>query len=286
MPPLSTTHSQPPLGSFLLLLATVYLQLGLWCQWLPAGLTPVVFGVLLIASTLGMLLAYWSTPAGLFSLMPMRPVVGIRHPAWHLSLARLARQLKITPPQLHQATSPLAVAFALGGSIQRSAIVLEEEFVSALTQEEVDAILAHELCHIALGHTWRLTLLQGALIPLLFPLALILGGILELVSGRRAWFGSTAHKLLSGLPYLFFPLTSLLVMMLMRRWEFAADKAAAQLVGKENILATLRCLHGVFMPDANWNQLTAFEQRRFRRLFNYFSTHPSIPQRITTLWRN
>ena len=126
----------------------------------------------------------------------------------------------------------------------------------------------------------------AALLPLIFPLAFILGGLVEIFSGGRAWFGIRSRQLLSVLPYVVFPLTSLLVMMLMRQWEFAADKAAAQLVGKEKILATLRCLHGVFMPGANWNQLTAFDQQGFRRIYNFFSTHPSIPQRITALWRS
>lgn len=278
--------SQQPFGNFLMMLATLYVQLGLWCLLLPAGWGAVIFVVLVAMSLLGLALVYWSSPRRLLALLPMPPVVAIRNVAWQVSLARLAQRLHIATPQLDKATSPLAIAFALGGSRRRTTIVLEEEFMAALTQQEVDAILAHELCHIAQGHTWQLTLLQAAFLPLLLPISFIIGGSVEILSGGRAWFGMTSRKLLSGLPYVFFPLTSLLVIMLMRRWEYAADNAAAQLVGKENILATLRCLHGVFMPGANWNQLTAFDQHRLRRVCNFFSTHPSIPQRITALWRS
>lgn len=279
--------SRQPSGSFLLLLVPLYLQLGLWCLLLPARLSIAVFIVLVALSLLGMVLAYKSSPQTLLALMPVQqPVVAISATAWQQSLARLAQQLQIATPRLYKTVPSLAIAFALGGSRQRTTIVLDEEFMAALTQQEVDAILAHELCHIAQGHTWQLTLLQAALLPLLLPLAFIIGGSVDVLSGRRRWFGMTSRKLLSGLPYVFFPLTSLVVMRLMRRWEFAADKAAAHLVGKDKILATLRCLHGVFMPEANWNQLTAFDQKRFRRFYNFFSTHPSIPQRITALWRS
>jgi len=276
-------HPQSPLVGLLLLLGTLYLQLALWCQLLPHGMQVGVLSGLIIMSFIGLALVSGVAPGHLVRYLPLLPSGMPATSPYQQRLLTLCSRARLPVPQLQFTATAGSLAYAIGSTPQRSMIALEESFLNALSVDEVDAILAHELGHISLGHSAQLTLLHGAVLPLMLPLA----GLFAVVSGglRRRFAVPVLRGALLLLPYVFLPLTSLLVLFCMRRWEYAADRFAVELVGKSAVLATLRSLHGVFMPEASWSQLTAFNERGLHRLFKQFSTHPSIPQRITALWR-
>lgn len=268
-----------------LLLAISTVQLSLWCLLLPADSWQLVFFIFLSLGMLGMLIAWRISPAWLGRILPVSSNMISKSELYQQRTQQLARRSSLPVPEVHAVNQSGVLACAMGGARRRALIRLDADFLQAMTAEETDAILAHELGHIALGHTAQLTLLQSALLPVLLLPALLPGLIMCLLWWRHRSLVHDVRSALSVLPYVIFPLTSLLVMIMMRRWEYAADRFAARLVGKSAVLATLRCLHGVLMPEASWSQLTAFRQERLHWLYSRISTHPTIPQRITALWR-
>lgn len=265
-----------------LFMATVYLQMAIILQWLFPHVVGKAFLTAVLLTSFSMVVTWFMHPLQ-FSrwLMPWRMVKASEQ--YQVIAQALSRRARLTPPVLMGVSHSPALAYAIGAQPQRSLLGLDEAFLSAMKPQEVEAIIAHEMGHIVLGHTRQLTLLQGALVLLIVPLAALGAGVAGLLRGH--WARPVFFSLLSVLPYLLLPLTSLFVMLVMRRWEYAADRYAADLVGKPAVLATLRCLHGVFMPENSWNQVTAFDDRRMQRLLRPFTSHPSIPQRITALWR-
>lgn len=265
----------------LLLLSTVLMQLVVVSLWFVPQYTLVIIIMWLLLSILGMGVIWILDPCH-YSQWLTPWVTQTASERYQLIAQELRRFAQFTPVVMRVSHSP-ALAYAIGAQSKGAMIGLDETFLDAMKPQEVEAIIAHEMGHIALGHTQQLTLLQAALMPLLLPIAAV--GAIILGVGRRQQTRRVFFTFMSVSPHILLPLTSVTVMMLMRHWEYAADRYAANLVGKPTVLATLRCLHGVFMPEVSWNQVTAFDDRRLQRWLRPFTTHPSIPQRITALWR-
>ncbi|MBI3560224.1 MAG: M48 family metalloprotease [Gammaproteobacteria bacterium] len=271
----------PWLAPFALLLLSVYFQAGLWCLLLPLGWAFPVWGFVVLLSALGLVLGWKQAPHPYLHGVPTALLAEATPTLYQAQLKRLALQAKLPTPQVQTTVPPTAGLVMAIGTVRQAIIVVDAHFLAAFSEAEVSAILAHEVGHIALGHTTQLALLQTALLPLFSPLVLIITALIDVPRRRRMGVGTTASRVWQGLSYLVLPLTNLLVLVQMRRWEYAADRYAVGLVGKTAMLATLRCLHGIFMPEVSWGQISAFHAPWRQRI----STHPSLPQRIMALWR-
>jgi heat shock protein HtpX len=211
-------------------------------------------------------------------------------PAWLLHMAReLATRLNTAIPEVHTVTTAGLNAFAVDNLSRHGHILFHRQIFVSLTHDEVEAILAHELCHIAKGHAGVLTLMQGMMLPVALPLALISVGLASMFIGLRG-FSQNLLRLNSIYSLLLFPLTSLLLLLFSRAWEYQADSCAASLVGKQQYLQTLRCLHGSFFQHPNLlNQIgkapikVATKTQVQPKSQEGGFTHPSLAQRINAL---
>jgi len=201
-------------------------------------------------------------------------------PGWLMTLANSqAQRLALPVPQIHILRTAGLNAFALDDLTRHGHVLLHQQVLNSLTQEEIEAVLAHEMCHIANGHAGILSFMQGVMLPITLPLALLIILAYCLVSGFRRFKTNllTANSFLS---LICFPFTSIVLLLFSRQWEYQADASASQLVGKEQYLQALRCLHGSFFQHPN---LLGAMNGVTKNMQDGGMTHPSLAQRINAL---
>jgi len=202
-------------------------------------------------------------------------------PEWMTHLvAQLSNRLGINPPAVYALSTDGINAFALGDARTSGVVFYHGHMLAHLTQDEVESVLAHELAHLASGHAMLMTFLQGMIAPLIAPLAMCAGLFLSLlfgIRGLRQHFIQVYHLL----SILLFPVTTFLIALVMRQWEYAADAQAAQLVGKAKYIAALQCLHGSFFQHPDLLSLSAGKSPADTD--QWALSHPSLKQRIHAL---
>jgi heat shock protein HtpX len=259
-----------------LLLLTMWTQLA----WLLGLLSPepikhslLVTGGLL---TGGVLFCWLIRYTGLFVSNKR-----VSAPGWLRSITQqLAQRLTIAEPEVHILRTDGLNAFAIDNLTRRGHIMLHQQIISSLTHDEIEAIVAHEMCHIEKGHAGVLTFMQGVMLPISLPLSLLICIVFCLVTG----FDQFKPKLLqvnSFLSFALFPFTSVVLLLVSRGWEYEADACASSLVGKNQYLQVLRCLHGSFFQHPNF--LATIKKHGKTKTRDGGITHPSLTQRINAL---
>jgi len=202
---------------------------------------------------------------------------------------QLSMRANIVQPEICILNTVGINAFALDSIFGRGYVLLHSQIFSALTQDEVEAVLAHEISHIAKGHASILTFVQGMTAGITIPIAFLLAVIFWIFTGFTQ-FRNRLIQLNSLVLFLCFPFTSILVMFVTRQWEYEADHYAAGMIGKQQYLQVLRCLHGSFfqhpnflsrstwLPGNDTNLLLKWLKRPVSGL-----SHPSLAQRINAL---
>lgn len=201
-------------------------------------------------------------------------------PGWLTTLAQSqAQRLSIPVPQVHILRAAGLNAFAMDDLTRHGHVLVHQQALSSLTQEEIEAVLAHEMSHIANGDAGILSFMQGVMLPVTLPLALLISVAYCVVSG----FSQFKKNLLttnSFLSLICFPFTSVVLLLFSRQWEYQADAGASQLVGKERYLQALRCLHGSFFQPPN---LLGAMNSVPKNAQDGGLTHPSLARRINAL---
>lgn len=195
-------------------------------------------------------------------------------------ILQLSRGLKIKPPALYTLSTQGINAFALGDGRASGVVFVHGQMLAHLTQDEVESVLAHELAHLSSGHAMLMTFLQGMTAPLIAPIAAGAGFFMSLLFGIRG-FRQHFIQVYHMLNILLFPLTTVLIALVMRQWEFAADRRAARLVGKTKYIAALQCLHGSFFQHPDLLNLSAGKPGSDSE--QWALSHPSLKQRIHAL---
>ena len=239
------------------------------------------FPVLWLLVTAGCLLFF-----ALLSLLLLRVVcrslfVPVTVPPWmQLIVRQLSHRLGISQPGLYGLSTEGINAFALGDARKSGVVFFHVQMLAHLTQDEVESVLAHELVHLASGHAMLMTFLQGMTAPLIAPLAACTGLFMSLLFGVRG-FKQHFIQVYHMLSVLLFPVTTVLIALVMRQWEYAADAQAARLVGKTKYIAALQCLHGSFFQHPDLLNLTTGQPASNND--QWALSHPSLKQRIHAL---
>jgi heat shock protein HtpX len=178
-------------------------------------------------------------------------------------------------------------AFATGASKNNSLVAVSTGLLQSMTREEVKAVLAHEVAHIANGDMVTLTLIQGVVNTFVMFIARIVGWLVD--SALRKGSDQDSGP---GIAYtitvvicdiVFGILASVIVMYFSRQREFRADAGAASLLGSpQPMMAALRRLSGGEAGELPNNIATAGINGR-PGWMELFSSHPPIEQRIAAL---
>ena len=203
------------------------------------------------------------------------------------TVRRQAREAGIGMPEVGIYDSPDPNAFATGMSRNNALVAVSTGLMQNMGQGEVEAVLGHEVGHVANGDMVTLALIQGVVNTFVIFLARVIGHFVDRVvfkneqgHGPAFWITTIVAEILLAI------LASIIVMWFSRRREFRADEAGAKLAGRDKMIGALESLarasgRPVDMPD----QMAAFGIRGglptgLKRLF---MTHPPIEERIMAL---
>ena len=195
------------------------------------------------------------------------------------TVKRQAKKAGIGMPEVAIYDSPEINAFATGMSRNNALVAVSTGLLRSMTQDEAEAVLGHEVSHIANGDMITLTLIQGVLNTFVFFFARIAASAISRGSNNRFVYFMTvmAFQMVFGL------LASVIVMWFSRQREFRADSGGAALAGKQKMIAALQRLQSNQMESQLDGQLTAFGISGKRATSEMFMSHPPLEKRIAAL---
>ena len=217
----------------------------------------------------------------------------IEHPAtadeqWLVNAVRaLATQARIGMPEVGVFASPQPNAFATGARRDAALVAGSSGLLQNMSRGEVEAVLGHEITHIANGDMVTLTLIQGVVNTFVFFLSRVIGSIVDRSLSRdgegRGGIGYFVTVMV--MQMVLGILASMIVMWFSRRREFRADAGGASLAGRNNMIAALERLKIVAQGPALPAQLAAFGigGGGGSGLQKLFMSHPPLEDRIAAL---
>jgi len=201
------------------------------------------------------------------------------------AVKRLAEQARIGMPEVGIFDSEEMNAFATGARRNAALVAVSSGLLRSMSRTQVEAVLGHEITHVANGDMVTLALLQGVLNTFVIFLARIIGGIVDRVILRNDRQGGIGFFLTTMLAqFVLGIVASVIVCWYSRRREFRADRGGADLTGAGNMIDALQMLkrsQGEPMPQ----QLQAFgiNTGSSDGIMRLFMTHPPLDERIAAL---
>lgn len=201
------------------------------------------------------------------------------------TVRRFAERSGIGMPEVGIYDSPDANAFATGMSRNKALIAVSTGLLQQMKREESEAVLGHEVAHVANGDMVTLALIQGVVNTFVLFLSRIIGQLVDRVvfrtengRGPAFWVTVVIADLVLGI------LASIIVMWFSRQREFRADAGGAGLAGRGSMIAALKRL-GSLQPGPLPDRMAAMgisgsRPHGWRRLF---MTHPPLTERIAAL---
>lgn len=206
---------------------------------------------------------------------------------WLLAtVRRLAERAGIGMPEVGVYEAPDMNAFATGMRRNNALVAVSTGLLNSMDKDEVEAVLAHEVAHIANGDMVTLALIQGVVNTFVIFLSRVIGHTVDRVvfktergHGPAFWITSVIAELVLGV------LATIIVMWFSRYREFRADAGSAESVGAHKMIAALQRLKGNMEQPQLPERMKAFGiaggmRRDFMRLF---MSHPPLDERIAAL---
>ncbi len=203
------------------------------------------------------------------------------------TVERQARQAGIDTPEIAIYDSPDMNAFATGARRNAALVAVSTGLLRGMRKDEVEAVLAHEISHVANGDMVTLTLIQGVVNTFVIFLSRLVGHFVDRVilkNDRGYGIGYFAAVIVSQV--LLGILASIIVMWVSRMREFRADAGSAKLNGREpmiNALARLEQGRPGELPESL--QAFGISGGAKQKMTRLFMSHPPIPERIEALRR-
>jgi len=206
---------------------------------------------------------------------------------WLLSVVEHhARAVGVGMPEVGIFDSPEPNAFATGASRNAALVAVSSGLLQRMKRQEIEAVLGHEMTHVANGDMVTLTLVQGVVNTFVIFLARVIGNIIDRAVFRdEEGRGIASFIIIIVLQLLLGILANMIVMWFSRRREFRADRGGAQLAGTGNMIAALEELKRVHEPLPA-QQFAAFgiaDGSMARGLQRLFMSHPPLDERIAAL---
>ena len=202
------------------------------------------------------------------------------------TVRRQAEQAGIGMPEVAIFDSPTPNAFATGADRNHALVAVSTGLLRHMREDEVEAVLGHEVSHVANGDMVTLTLIQGVVNTFVVFLSRIVGHVVDRAVFRNEEGHGPGFFIVSMVAQILFGvLASMVVMWFSRQREFRADAGAAALAGREKMIAALERLRAVHEPVDLPDQLAASGISGGRRsgLMALFMSHPPLEDRIAAL---
>lgn len=203
------------------------------------------------------------------------------------TVQRQAQAAGIGMPEVAVYDGPEINAFATGANRNNALVAVSTGLLQNMTEDEAEAVLGHEISHIANGDMVTMALLQGVLNTFVIVLARVVGGVVDsYLSGNRDGRRGLAYYAIVMVLELVFGLFATMIAMWFSRYrEFRADAGGASLAGRAKMIAALQRLELNHGQSTLPSQVQAFGiagglGQGLRKLF---MSHPPLSERIATL---
>ena len=251
--------------------------------------------LLIFAAVMGFGGAFISLAISKWSAKKMSGAVTIENPKtldeiWLVNIVKKQSEtVGIQMPEVAIFNSPVVNAFATGMSRNSSLVAVSSGLLEMMTKDEAEAVIGHEISHIANGDMVTLTLIQGVVNTFVLFFSRVIGYTVDKVifktrqgTGPAFFITMIISELLLGI------LASIVVMWFSRQREYRADIGGGQLAGNQKMIAALQRLKSQYESSALPKSLAALgiSGEQGIGLKELFSTHPSLDDRIARLKQN
>lgn len=275
--------------AIMIVIGLIFSVLGLQGTLDAQGVNLDLQSLLLISAIIGMTGSFISLAMSKWSAKKAMGVNVITSPRnsdeqWLLDTVRRQAQLAgVGMPEVGIFDAPEANAFATGMSRDNALVAISTGLLQTMGRDEVEAVIGHEMTHVANGDMVTMALMQGVVNTFVYFFASVIGYVVDRVVfktergyGPAYYITQIAAQIALGI------LASILVMWFSRRREFRADAGGAKLAGRDKMIAALQALQRAHEPAAMPSQLAAFgiNGGGAKRLF---MSHPPLEERIAAL---
>lgn len=236
-------------------------------------------------SIISLLMSKWSAKRMVGAQVITSPIDPTER--WLLdTVARQAKAAGIGMPEVAIYDAPDVNAFATGWNRNNALVAVSTGLLHSMSRDEAEAVLAHEVSHVANGDMVTLALIQGVVNTFVIFFAKLFGILVDRVllkndgrngPGMGAFVAEMIAQLVLGV------LASIIVMWFSRQREFRADAGAATLAGRNKMIAALERLKGNHEQTVLPEKIAAFGISGGKGISRLFMTHPPLDERIAAL---
>ncbi|KEY58422.1 protease HtpX [Serratia sp. DD3] len=205
------------------------------------------------------------------------------------TVKRQSQQVGIAMPQVAIYHAPDINAFATGARRNASLVAVSTGLLQNMSRDEAEAVIAHEISHVANGDMVTMTLVQGVVNTFVIFISRLIAQAAAGFLGNRDGEGEG-----NGNPMIYFGvsmvlelvfgiLASIITMWFSRHREFHADAGSAKLVGREKMIAALQRLKTSYEPQEAGSMMAFCINGKSKSLSELFMSHPPLDKRIEAL---
>ncbi|MCK9397282.1 MAG: protease HtpX [Methylobacter sp.] len=275
--------------AIMVVISIVFSLLGLTGTLDAQGINLDLNALLVMSAVIGMTGSFISLAMSKWSAKQAMGVQIIDHPQnqteqWLVNIVtKHAQQSGIGMPEVGIFQAPEANAFATGMNRNNALVAVSTGLLQHMSNDEIEAVLGHEITHVANGDMVTMALMQGVVNTFVYFFASIIGHIVDRVilqNERDHGIGYFITQMIAQIALGF--LASMLVMWFSRYREFKADAGGARLAGRGKMISALRALQREYEPQDLPGQLAAFgiNGSNAQKLF---MSHPPLEERIAAL---
>ena len=200
------------------------------------------------------------------------------------TVQRHAQQAGIGMPEVGIFDSPDMNAFATGARRNAALVAVSTGLLNRMSQAEAEAVIGHEISHVANGDMVTLTLIQGVVNTFVIFLSRVIGHTVDKVIFKTQRGYGPAYMITIFVSQMVLGiLASMIVMWFSRLREFRADAGGAHLAGRANMIAALERLMNRGPEAPLPEKMAAFGISGGKGISRLFMTHPPLEERIAAL---
>lgn len=276
-------------AAILLVISVIFNVLGLSGTLDAQGIDLNLNALLIISAVIGMTGSFISLAISKWSAKSSMGVQVIEHPTnqterWLVDVvARQAQAAGIGMPEVGIFQSPDPNAFATGMNKNSALVAVSTGLLQSMSTDEVEAVLGHEISHVANGDMITMSLMQGVVNTFVYFFATVIGHFVDrVVFKTERGYGPAYYVTQMVMQIVLSILASMLVMWFSRYREFRADAGGANLAGRQKMIAALQALQRAHEPAELPGQLAAFGIHG-GGISRLFMSHPPLEERIAAL---
>ena len=275
--------------AIMVVISIVFSLLGLSGTLDANGVDLNLNALLVLSAVIGMSGSFISLAMSKWSAKRGMGVHVIEHPQnqtekWLVDVvARQAHRVGVKMPEVGIFQTADANAFATGMTKNSSLVAVSTGLLQSMSPDEVEAVVGHEMSHVANGDMVTMALMQGVVNTFVYFFASVIGHVVDRVifkTEQGHGIGYFVVQIIAQIALSF--LASILVMWFSRHREFKADAGGAKLAGKEKMIGALRALQRAHEPQELPGQFAAFAINA-GGVKKLFMSHPPLEERIAAL---